>query len=351
MLALSPLLLSTVGHATQVTEMPARLGVIGGFEYSGSSLQGDLVEAGREVAQRRVSRHDLDLQAAFAPAEGVAFTLEIAITPSMRLSYPDARTMIVEPLDGSGSYLSGDTVADSPAVKASGLQGLWLGVALAPFSQRYLKNQGSTWRLDAAFRTPSPNRNLWTAPNGTRGAAPGGTALRLVGAFSTDRGVAEPWLRGELVKENPVNVEVVDEEGVTWARELAVQPASTFDITGGVAVVGYSQSETSTEVAVDLFLGAQYRTWEDVASGVYLPNVLDGARSIPVTAGDSIAARTGFAVDLQVNEYIQVRSGLEFTYRTPFRLEHVYPVSTSADSWQIGWSFQFQGLGDFQPVQ
>ena len=49
-----------------------------------------------------------------------------------------------------------------------------------------------------------------------------------------------------------------------------------------------------------------------------------------------------------VNEYVRGRTGLEFTYRTPFGPEHVYDVVTSADTWQLGWFVKLQGVPVFQ---
>lgn len=338
-------------RAAQVTEMAPAMGLAGGLTYGGSHLSGKLVEDGEVVSGRRITRHDLDLGFEFAPTDGVALTLAFAITPSWRFAYPDSRTMVVEPLDGSGSYLSGAPVAETPTIEAAGLEGIWIGGAVAPFAERYARAQATTWRLDAALRTPSAKRNLWTAPNGKRGPSPGGLGLRVAGAFSTDLGVGEPWLRVEYLDEGKVTLDVIDEAGVTWATDLQLAPASSVDATAGIEIVAVEVEETGSRAAVDLSFGAGYRTWEDVASGVYLPNVLDGARSIPVTAGDTVDAHAGVALAYDVNPFLRVRTGTTFTYRLPFRPEHVYPVTTSADTWQLGWFFQVSGRGSFAPPE
>ena len=257
-------LLGALGSAdalgAEVTEMPPRLGVVASLEYSGSSLSGGLVEEGERVGERRIVRHDVDLGAEFGIAEGFAATLDLAVTPSLRYRYPESRTMIIEPLTGSGSYLSGEGVGER-TVRASGLDGIWLGVAAAPFSEAYGPEQRVTWRLDAGFRTPSRKRNLWTAPNGTRGAAEGGTALRLAGAFSTHRGITSPWLRAEWIREGRVEVEVTDEDGVTWSNGLALRPASTFATDLGVELTAWEDQATESRAGVELWIGAGYRTW------------------------------------------------------------------------------------------
>lgn len=335
--------------AAEVTDMPPELGIVASLGYAGSAVNGSLVEAGEDVGERRIVRHDVDLAAEFGVTEFLAVTLDLAITPSLVYRYPEARTMIIEPLSGSGSYLSGEVGTETPTVRASGLAGIWLGVAASPLSESYSSTQRTSWRLDAGVRTPSPKRNLWTAPNGTRGAAEGGTAFRLGGAFSTERGISSPWLRADWIRENPVKVDVIDEAGVTWANALELRPASTFVTDLGVELRAWEDPATESRVGVNLWLGAGYRSWEDVATGVYLPNVLDGARSIPITVGDTLSARAGVGPDIEIRDLMRVRGGLVFTYLMPYRLEHVYDVRTSADTFQIGWSLEVSAIGRFAP--
>lgn len=350
------LVVPTTALAADVTDMPPELGVHVGLRYTGLGVSGGLVEGGAGganpvpaeiVSGRRVTRHDLDLAAEFSPILGLAAGLELIYTPAVRFAYPDARTMRVEPLTGAGSYLAGAVAPDTPAVRGSGIEGLWFNVAAAPFSERYAQQQRASWRLEAGFRTPSKHRNLWTAPNGHRGVAPGGTAFRLGGAFSSARGVVEPWVRAMWTHENGVKVDVIDEAGVTWASDLPIKPASTFDMGLGMEVVGYDagpDAETPLRFAVGPSFTAGYRSWEDVASGVYLPNVLDGARAIPVTSGDTLTLRAALDVSLHAADLIRVSAGLGLDYAVPYRLEHVYDVRTSPGTLGIDGTIAVTGV-------
>lgn len=346
--ALAPLL-AVKAHSAEVTDLPPELGLVGRLSYGGSSLSGKLLEEGQQVARRRITRHDLALGAELAPLPWVSFSLELGLTPSLRYRYPEAREMIIEPLTGSGSYLAGEPSLETPTVAASGISGLWLGIAANPLLAAGPSGDArSAWRLDAAVRTPSKKRNLWTAPSrskggGSRGVAPGGTAFRLAGAFSRKLGIAEPWMRAVWVTENKVEVDIVDEQGNAWASDLPLQPASTVDLDFGGQFLAFSAAETGTKVAVNTWLGGGYRTWEDVASGVYLPNVLDGARRIPVTAGDSLEARAGLEVDVDVNEALALKTGAVVSWFLPFRPEHVYEVRTSPDTMRVGFTLTVEG--------
>jgi hypothetical protein len=331
------------GLCAEVTELPPALGLRAGVRYSGSSVSGGLEEAGERVADRRVSRHDLDLVGVFSPTRGLALTLDLALTPSLRYRYAASQEMRIDPQSGAGSYLSGDPVAGTPTVRASGLAGVWLGVAGAPLSEVAMQRVG--WRLDAAVRTPSPKRNLWSAPNGTRGPAPGGAAFRLAGAFSADQGAFAPWMRAEWTHEFGARVDVIDEDGVTWARDLQVRPARTFAASVGTEVVAVDGGASGVRVALDPRITAGYRSWEDVASGVYLPNVLAGGRAIPMTSGDTLFASAGPAVSVRVRERVRVRAGVDLSYTMPYRLEHQYDVRTTGDTLGVGGSFEVLGEG------
>ena len=339
---------STPAHAAEVTDMAPATGVMFGAHYGGSALSGDLVEAGEVISARRITRHDLDLRAEFAPIDGFAITLALATTPSWVFRYPDAREMIVEPATGEGSYLAGDPFAEAPEIKAGGLQGVWVGAAFAPFAERYeTADSQSTWRLDVGFRPGSKTSNLWTAPKGKRGVAPGGSALRLAGAFSSDLGLASPYLSVDYQRESGVEVDIIDEAGTEWAKGLALKPASTVRTRGGVEITAYEDPDLGSTFAFDLYIGGGYRSWEDVASGVYLPSVLASSRQVPVTVGDHMTGLAGLGIDYHVSDNVRGRTGLEFRYHTPFRVEHVYDVRTSGNSWELGWTLTVQGLASF----
>ncbi|MEQ1564011.1 MAG: hypothetical protein ABMA64_00110 [Myxococcota bacterium] len=342
-------------QAAEVTELAPDLGLRLGLAYAGSSLTGGLVEGGTLVGRRRVARHDLDLALEVAPTNGFAVTLGLETTPSYVFTFPESRAMVVEPLTGSGSYLTGAPVDAAPSVRAGGVEGVWIGVAGAPFAERDAPHHQATSRLELAFRTPSKGRNLWTANDeGKRGPSSGGSAFKLGAAFSTERGAGEPWLRAEWLHESKVVVDVIDESGQVWARELPLDPASTFLTEAGIELLaartgGEPEDGPESKTTVNLWLGAGYRTWGDVASGVYLPNVLDGSRAIPVTTGDTVLGRVGVGVGSELEQLLAVRAALTFDYAVPYVLEHVYPVTTSADTFQVGWSLTVTGKGSFAP--
>lgn len=342
----------SLANAAEVTDMAPGPGVLVGMHYGGSSLRGDLMEQETVVSGRRVLRHDLDLRAELAPVEGIALTLGLDTTPAWVFRYPDAREMTVEPANSEGSYLAGNPFDEDPAIRASGLRGVWVGAAVAPFAERYERASApTTWRLDVAYRTGNKNRNLWTASDGRRGAAPGGSALLLSGAFSTDMGIGTPYMKVAWQREGAVEVDVVDEEGREWAKNLALRPASDLSIRSGVEILAYEEPEENSTFSFDLYLGGGYRTWEDIASGVYLPSVLGSSRQIPITVGDHMMGLAGVGIDYHVNEFVRGRSGLEFRYRTPFRPEHAYDVTTSANTWELGWSLTIQGVAKFTGVE
>lgn len=336
-------LLSSSAVASEATDLPRPLEGTADLTYDGFAEFGALEEAGVNIGQRRVLKNDLYWNVEFAPIDGIALTLGIDQTLGLRYSYPNARPMMFEPVEGGGTYLlSEEEVADE--THGAGLNGVWIGAAFSPYNERFSRGQKSTWRLDVGFRTGSPSKNLWVAKNGKRGAAPGGSALRVAGAASQDMGTGNPWARIELIKENKFTADLVDEDGTTWAKNATLKPASQLEFAAGVEVVAMEDKEDDQRAAVDFFLGFGYRTAEEVTSGVYLPNVIDAGRTIVVTAGDSTYTLAGIHVDYHINEHVRARTGPDFRFHTPISPEHVYAVDTRAAHIGVGWMFRIEGM-------
>lgn len=337
------LLFAGTASAAEVTEMPPGLRGDVEVDYDGTIRSYGLEQDGAEWGRQSLTRHDLRFGAEFAPTDGVAVGVAVPYTAAMRIAYTDARQMHFDPVAESGTYVEGEPLASPPDIRASGGGGVWLGVAAAPFSERYRVGHLVSWRLDVAFRTPSSGKTLWTAQDGARGAANGGSAWLLGAAFSTDHGVASPYLDFRLIREGRVTVDVVDEAGTTWATGLTFRPASRFDVTGGVEIVSSENAAAGHAMAFDLFTGFGYRSWADVPSGLFLPDVLEASREIVVTTGEHLVARAGLGIVLDVNPWVGLRVAGEFRYATPHRLEHVYGVRTSADSTEVGIQATFEG--------
>lgn len=344
----------------EVTDMPPGLRGDIHLRYDGRYQRGDLVEerAPGEAIEldptmvRKLSEHVLTTRIEFAPVDGVAFTVGLPATLDLRYTFKDGREMLFEPSEGSGSYEYGGVLADQPSYKGSGLQGVWIGGAFAPLAERYRRDLGVTWRIDAGFRTPNRKHVLWNGGD-KRGAAPGGWALGLGAAFSRDKGRANPYLDLDMVLELPTKVDVVDADGQTQATDLTVRAASKVDVTAGVELVSTEDREIGNRFAVDLFAGFGYRSWEDMPSGFLLPSVLEGSKEIAVTQSDHVLVRMGMGFDYHVNRWIGLRLGAEGRYYTPHQIENVYPVYTGPNTFEVAWNLALVGrvrLKDDPPV-
>ncbi len=366
------LVVAGAANGAEVTDMPPPLGGSAMLAYGGSHLTGGLQEQGIRIADRRFTRHDLDVRLELSPIRGAALTLGIATTPSMRWSFPGGSPMIFDPIGGSGTYLTAADLAaanddqigapvtdpeatetggddatatgDAPGFTASGFNGVWIGAAVAPFSQSYSRYQATNWRLDLAFRTPNKGSSLWVSDGTKRGTAPGGTALRLRGAWSADLGVGEPYLVAQYHKENKFTGPTTAADG-TPGPELELRPASNIGVTGGIELAGYDDAEGGNKVAFDLFGGCQYTTWQDVATGVYLPDTLASGAAIPMTTSEHVSAHVGAGVNVHAAEYVRARVGITGRYATPHRQEHLYDVLSTWDSFEIGWYVSLGGVG------
>ncbi|MFT4626025.1 MAG: hypothetical protein ACI8PZ_004696 [Myxococcota bacterium] len=335
--------------AAEVTDLPPERGALVRLSYEGTHTTGGLEEEGERISERRVTRHDLFWQAEVSPARGLAANIGLEHSAGFTFRYPDARPMIFEPTTGAGTYLFSRPNGDAE-VDAAGVTGVWLGLAATPYSELFDKQHLATWRFDVALRPGSPKRNLWTAKNGKRGPAPGGTGIRLAGAFSRDLGVGNPYMQFEYLHEGAVTVDLEDEEGKVYARRVELKPASTVEVTGGVEIVAWRQAETGQRASADLSLTAGYRTWQDVGSGVLLPNVLDGSRQIAITEGEAIYVRGRIGADVHAMDAVRTRLGATLGWQTPTRPEHVYQVTTTPGTVTIGWFLTVEGRAPFSDL-
>lgn len=331
------LFLLSVAGAADVTRMPDAQHVEAGFHYDGYVESGTLQEQGIAIADRTYREHGMELRAAFAPTAGLSLMVGVELTPTWGTAFTNTRQMLLEPVDGGGSYLDSPLLDGTVEVGGSGLDGLWLGASIAPFSEAYAKRHRITWRIDGAVRTGSKKSNRWRVQNGGRGSSPGGTAFRITGAFSRKTGVSEPYVRASYQSEGTVTVDVLDEAGL--GAPLDLSPASTAEIRGGCEL---SPSETG-DLSIDLWGGILYRTPENLPSGILLPNVLDSAKLIPITHSDTLTARVGMGFHIRMADFLRASLGAHAAYVVPHTQEHLFDVETSWDTFGAGWNAKLVG--------
>ena len=329
--------------AAEVTAFPAPIGGSVEVQYRGRVEIGGLNEGDQRIADRRVQQHDIDATVEFSPFKGAAVVIGLEVTPSWSWRYPNARTMLLEPVDGGGSYLFSepDTEGEPYTVKGGGLTGVWLGAAFAPFSEKLFPKQKVSWRVDFGVRPGNKKSNRWTYKNGKRGAGPGTTGIRIATAFSRRGGVAEPYVRMRYQHEGKAEIELVDANGTVTNPAFVVDPASTVEIIGGTGVLASKLQKDPS--FFDVHLGAIYRTWEDLPSGMLLPNVIGAAKAVPVTHSESITGVFGIGVNLAFGPNVSADLGVEGTYTVPHRQEHLFDVTTSPDTFGVNWHVGIKG--------
>lgn len=333
-------LLLPFAHAADLTVMPDAMEAQVSFGYTGFTEDTGLSEAGIRIADRSHREHTMTFAAAFAPTKGVALHVAGDLAASWNTTFTNHRQMLLEPVDGGGSYLDGE-VLDTPVVlEGSGLNGIWFGVSLSPFSEAYAKHHRVTWKLDLAARTGSKKSNRWTV-DGNRGGGPGGSAFRVAGAFSRRTGASEPYVAASYQNEGSVEVQVIDEQGLGGLLDL--DPANIADLRGGVEV----HTSASDSFTIDLWGGARYTTPEQIPSGLLLPSVLPSAKTIAITHSDTLAAQFGLNLHVTFASFLRGSLGGFGRFTVPHTAEHVFPVSTTTDALTLGWTAKLVGtFGD-----
>ena len=143
------------------------------------------------------------------------------------------------------------------------------------------------------------------------------------------------------MQEGRVTVDLTDDSGTVLTPEVELNPASRVELLGGTEVIANERDGTRT--AVDFQLGFRYHTWEDVPSGMYLPNVIEASKAIAITRSERVSGPFGMGVNLVFSDLLRTQTGARFEYTLPYTVEHVYDVQTSADTFGVAWYFNLIG--------
>lgn len=334
---LAPVLLAGgAAHAAEVTDLPPRFRGDVHLAYQGLAQRVGLEQDNKVWGVRQHTVHALDLAAEAAVWDGVALRLSFPIAASDVISYPAAREMLFEPTTGEGSYVNGPQIAEPPELRAGGLQGVWIGLAAAPFREDYARGLDLTSRIDLAVRTPGATRY-----DAARGVSPGGVAVRLAAAFSVQRGPANPYFRAAFQWEGATRVDVVNPDDSAGGT-VEVHGPTTVDALLGAELVGWKNTKDA-RFAVDLFAGVRYVGPERRPSGFWLPSVLDASKGLSVAQAEYVMVRGGLAFDVHVGRYVGLRFGGEGQWFTPHRVENPYAVVTDVQSFGASWTAALVG--------
>lgn len=331
------LAIANTANAADPTDLPPNLRGDVGLGYSGSFHQAGLEERGAVYGIRNVQRHDLALRGAFTVYTGVAITVGLPVALRQSITYPSARQMLLDPVSGGGQYTNGAPLDPTPSIVGRGLDGFWVGVALAPFREDYASTLPITTRFDLAFRTPAAS--LYSEK---RGVGSGGVGWHIGGAFSVERGAANPYVSLAWTGEVQNKVDVVSPDGVARG-EQALQDPSHFDGVAGAELIAAQNKASGMRVAIDLHVAASYATWGSHASGFWLPSTLESSKSVPVTESEHISVGGGLAVKADFNKLLGLRLGADGEWSTPHRIEHPYAVYTDTQSFGVTWSAAIVG--------
>lgn len=330
---LAPLLLSTGllastsgAQAAEVTDLPSPLRGTAALSYDAAGDALRLVQEDQQVGARQHRWHTLSLDLEFSPVRAVVVGIELPVVLDERLEWSSAQQMAYDPTLGGGSMLGTEPLAPLPLEQGGGLAGPLFLVRLAPFhEQLYVPGRDRTsWVLELGYRLQDKSSFYREKADGSRGGGEGGDALHLRTAWSTARRTARPYLEATFDRAFAVPTPLRDTDGTVLVTEARVRPPSHFALRAGAELPALERDRV--ELAVDLRARAGYRSWQDMPSGLYLPDVLDASRSVLVTQGDAVWLTGGLGLRLRVTDLVDVRLGGDFGTETPTTIEHPYDI-------------------------
>ncbi len=340
------LLLLPMSQAAELTELAPmfRGDVAVRYDLDGEAAR--LLEGGEQVGRRNITDHVVTWTGSFSFYEGVSAFFEIPHYAAQKVTYPEASQMAFDPAVDAGTMLGTPAIADPAGIRGSGVGGTWWGFRGTPLSETLWGDRGdrTTWMLEAAYRFKDKT-NLWTyGPRGTRGAGPGAPAFRLGTTISTTKGEAQPYLKVQWTRTGRINTDIVDEDERVVARGVELRPASELDLGLGTELQVAEYGEQGAQVALDFRGTFSYRSWQDIPSGIYLPDVLEASKSQVATESETASVLGQFGVNWRFHEYVQLNVAGEVGTNTPRRAEHFYPVSTGMGSvlWGVTTNLRFR---------
>lgn len=343
------LLLTHTASAAEATELAPWLRGDVDITYGFAAENARLLEDGTAVGTRDTLSHTVDFAGEFTAGPGIAVYFDLPFYAGTDIRYADTYTMIIDPNTDSGTYLGAAAASEDPSVSGKGLGGTWLGLKGTPFSEDLFAKRGDkvTWLIDVGFRFPDKS-NLWTvSEDGQRGAGPGSSAFRLKTAFSTHLKWTEPYMVASLTRSGPAkNVALVDADGTQLTDDaVSVQPASEMALRAGLEVVAVNREAVGARFAIDAHTDFGYRSWQDIPSGIFLPDVLDSSRSALATQGEAGFVSAGLSLNYRIMEWVQLNVGGDLGTIMPQQVEHFYDVGTGmgTTTWGINTTLKIRG--------
>lgn len=330
----------SAARAAEVTDLSAPLRGSAALSYAGQGDAARLVESDTVVGARQHRSHGLALDLEFSPVRGLALGVQLPVVIDERLVWSQAHHMVYDPTLGGGSMLGTDALEPLPMSEGGGLAGPLFVLRAAPFhSDLYTSRSDRTsWVLEAGYRLQDKSSFYQLKDDGSRGGGEGSDAVHLRTAWSTERRSNRPYLEAVFDKTLTVPTDLRDDDGAVVVTGAAVRAPSRFALRAGTEIPALRRDEV--EVAFDLRARAGYRSWADIPSGLYLPDVLTASHSVLVTQGDAIWMMGGLGLRIRATDLLDVRLGGDFGTETPSTVEHTYDVTT--DLGVTRWAADFQ---------
>ena len=323
LVAMSLLLLSTAlltqAHAAEPTDLPPKMTGDARLGYTFDQAWLPLEESQESVGDLTLQDQQLGLGATFTVIDGLAVFLEIPIHLRSRATFGDAQEMGWDPHGETGTLLTGNPLDPQPdAVNGTGVGGIWLGVKGTPLSENW--GHRSTWLFEMALRTPDKT-SFWAETDKGRGAGPGAAAFRFTTAFSTTRGIVQPYLIAQLLRQGTQEVGL--DNGTA-----DVEPGRSATFATGMEILAAEDAQRSSSFSMDFRAGFSYHSYAELPSGVYLPSVLSSSAGSLVTQGEYSTASAGLGATWQFMPELKANLHTGIEWRSPYRLEEPYPVYT-----------------------
>ena len=337
------LLLTSISFAGTYTDAPGALQGDIAIQNDFLTLKDALYQSEILVGNRIQSSNNTTLLLKMGLLDFMVFesTLPYGVD---KVSFSNSQQMKYDPISQQGSYLDTPNIDDQTR-KGTGFEGAELSLNFYPFHTKIYSNRGDkgNWQMGLVYRTADKSNFYAVNESGQRGSGVGASGLGIQTGFSNKKQGVEPYLQIKAIKSHTWTGPIRNEDGTVLASNVDFAPSSTVDIQGGTEFFIIDDQALATYVTLDVFGQYRYASFQSIASGTYLPSVLESTKDQLGTQTELVTFQGGIGSNIQLNSLYGFRIAGKMGYASPQRIEHLYEVNTQGSfQWGIFSEIRFR---------
>lgn len=336
-------IIASLAHAGTYTDAPGALQGDVAIQNDFLSSSDSLYQSEILVGNRTITRNQSNLLLKFGVFDFMSIETIVPMGKD-KISFTDCHEMKYDPLSEVGSYLDTPSIADK-SIQGSGLEGIQLSLNFYPLHTKIYSNRGDqgNWALGLVYRTKDNSNFFSPNADGQRGSGVGAQGFGVQTSFSNKHKNVEPYLKIKAMKSGTWTGDIRNDSGTLLKSNADFTPANTVDIRGGMELYLMEDVALASYVTLDIFGQYKYASFQSIASGTYLPSVLESTTDKIIAQTELVTFQGGVGTNVQINSIYGLGLSGRVGYASPQRIEHIYEINTLGSlQWGIFGELRFR---------